>query len=150
LLIFTDEKSRVQSGRILDSNIRTHFHRFPAVLVESLKRECLSALDDPSPVIRETAFSLIKTISFKIGKLGNWPDMVPRVCQMLESTEHSDRESALDALRFICQEYSSEIMMIDLLHKQLISKFVQFLNHNIPQIRFLLAITIQFLKNVYL
>jgi len=135
LFLFIDEKTRVQSGCILDANIKTHFHLFPAKLVASLKSECLSALDDPSPVIRETAFSLIKTISFKIGKLADWPDMVPRVCQMLNSKEKFDSEGAFDVLHFISQEYALQIAMIDELHKELIPKFAEFLTHTSPIIR---------------
>jgi len=135
MFAFTDEKSRVQGGFILDSNIKAHFHCFPAELIASLKSECLTALDDPSPVIRETALSLIKTISFKIEKLADWPDMVPRVCQMLNLKEHCDSVCALKVLHFISQEYASEIVTIDELHKELIPKFIQFLNHISPIIR---------------
>lgn len=132
----TDEDIRVQSGRTLESNIEAHFHQFQNHLVNFLKSECLSALDDPSPVIRATAFSLIKAILLKAEKLSSWPDVLPKLCQvLLDSTDDSDQEGACHALHLTRQDLSPEIKSIDGLHKELVSKFLQLSNHISPQIR---------------
>ena len=131
-----DEETRVQSGQALESNIRAHFHQFRVDFIDFMKSECISALDDPSPVIRATAFTLIKAILVKIEKFSNWPDVLPKLCQtLLDSTDNSDQEGACLALHLAREDLPPEIKSIEELHKVLIHKFLQFLNHTNPQIR---------------
>ena len=130
-----DEKTRVQSGKTLESNIEDRFCHFPIQLVDFLKSECLLALDDPSPVIRATVFVLIETILIKIEKFSNWPGIYPKLSQMLDSTENSDLEGTFRALQSTNGGFSSELTSIAGLHNELISKLLQFSNHTIPEIR---------------
>jgi len=97
-----------------------HFRHFPVELIDFLKSEGLSALDDPSPVIRTTVFTIIEAILFKIEKFENWPDIYPKLSQMLDSTENSDLEGTFRALQSTHEGFSSESMSIFGLHKELI------------------------------
>ncbi len=79
-----DEPTRSLSGLILKNNVRAHFHKFPATVADFIRSECLSAIGDPSPLIRATVGILITTISSR-GELANWPELLPKLCQMLDS-----------------------------------------------------------------
>ena len=81
---FVDEPTRSLSGLILKNNVRAHFHKFPTAVAEFIRSECLSAIGDPSPLIRATVGILITTISSR-GELANWPELLPKLCQMLDS-----------------------------------------------------------------
>ena len=79
-----DEPTRSLSGLILKNNVRAHFHKFPATVADFIRSECLSAIGDPSPLIRATVGILITTISSR-GELANWPELLPKLCNMLDS-----------------------------------------------------------------
>lgn len=68
----------------MKNNVRAHFHKFPPAVADFIRAECLSAVGDPSPLIRATVGILITTISSR-GELTNWPDLLPNLCSMLES-----------------------------------------------------------------
>ena len=61
----TDEPTRSLSGLILKNNVRDHFHKFVPEVTSFIKQECLSAIGDPSPLIRATVGILITTIASK-------------------------------------------------------------------------------------
>lgn len=133
----TDEPTRSLSGLILKNNVRAHFHKFPSAVADFIRSECLSAVGDPSPLIRATVGILITTISSR-GELANWPDLLPKLCQMLDSPEYSVCEGAFGALQKICED-SSEILDSDALNRPLnilIPKFLQFFQHSSSKIRF--------------
>ncbi len=79
-----DEPTRSLSGLILKNNVRAHFHKFPPNVSEFIKSECLLAIGDHSPLIRATVGILITTIASR-GELANWPELLPKLCQMLDS-----------------------------------------------------------------
>lgn len=87
-LAFTDEPTRSLSGLILKNNVRSHYHTFPDEVKEFIKSECLQAIGDPSPLIRATIGILITTISAK-GDLTNWQQLLPTLCQMLDSEDYN-------------------------------------------------------------
>lgn len=134
----TDEETRVQSGQLLESNIKARFRHFPVELVDFLKNECLSALDDPSPTIRATVLTLIETILVKLGKFSNWPDILPKLNQLLDSSENSDLEGVFRALQSSQEDFSSGLYLSSVgLQNELISKLLQFSSHISPKIRLL-------------
>ncbi len=53
-----------------------------------MKSECLSAIGDPSPLIRATVGILVTTIVQK-GKLISWPDLLPLLCHLLDSGDYT-------------------------------------------------------------
>lgn len=76
------------SGLILKNNVKAHFHKFLPVVTEFIKQECLSAVGDPSPLIRATVGILITTIASK-GELTAWPELLPALCSMLDSQDYN-------------------------------------------------------------
>jgi hypothetical protein len=55
---------------------------------EFIKQECLSAIGDPSPLIRATVGILITTIASK-GDLKSWPELLPTLNDMLDSQDYN-------------------------------------------------------------
>ena len=47
-----DDATRSLSGLILKNNAKAHFTKFPNDVALFIKSECLSAVGDPSPLIR--------------------------------------------------------------------------------------------------
>lgn len=58
------------------------------MVTEFIKQECLSAVGDPSPLIRATVGILITTIASK-GELTTWPELLPALCSMLDSEDYN-------------------------------------------------------------
>ncbi|PSN30206.1 Transportin-1 [Blattella germanica] len=131
-----DEPTRSLSGLILKNNVKAHFHKFLPVVTEFIKSECLSAVGDPSPLIRATVGILITTIASK-GELTTWPELLPALCNMLDSQDYNVCEGSFGALQKICED-SAELLDSDALNRPLnvlIPKFLQFFRHTSPKIR---------------
>ncbi|KAK3755301.1 hypothetical protein QZH41_014609 [Actinostola sp. cb2023] len=131
-----DEPTRSLSGLILKNNVRSHYHTFPDEVKEFIKCECLQAIGDPSPLIRATIGILITTIAAK-GDLTNWQQLLPTLCQMLDSEDYNVCEGAFGALQKICED-SADQLDSDALNRPLnvlIPKFLNFFRHASPKIR---------------
>lgn len=131
-----DEPTRSLSGLILKNNIRIHGTHLQPAIIEYIKQECLMALGDPSPLIRATVGILITTIANK-GSLQNWPELLPTLCDMLDSQEYSVCEGSFGALQKICED-SADTLDSAALNRPLnimIPKFLQFFRHSSPKIR---------------
>lgn len=131
-----DEPTRSLSGLILKNNIRLHGGNLQPEIVEYIKQECLLAVGDPSPLIRATVGILITTIASK-GGLANWPQLLPALCEMLDSQDYNICEGAFGALQKICED-SSEQLDSPVLNRPLnimIPKFLEFFTHTSPKIR---------------
>ena len=68
--------------------MKSNYHLFPDNVKEFVKTECLEAIGDPSPLIRATIGILITTIAQK-GELIHWPQLLPSLCQLLDSEDYS-------------------------------------------------------------
>lgn len=88
MIFLSDEPTRSLSGLILKNNVKTHFHQFPPDVAQFIKTECLSAVGDPSPLIRATVGILITTTASK-GELSQWPELIPRLFDMLDSPDYN-------------------------------------------------------------
>lgn len=131
-----DEPTRSLSGLILKNNVRAHLHKFPPEVTDFIKNECLNSIGDRSPLIRATIGILITTIASK-GELSNWPDLLPKLCHLLDSEEYHVVEGSFGALQKICED-SAEVLDADVTHRPLnfmIPKFLQFFKHSSPKIR---------------
>ncbi|XP_058802239.1 transportin-1 isoform X2 [Phymastichus coffea] len=131
-----DDATRSLSGLILKNNVKSHFHKFHPEVTEFIKQECLSAVGDPSPLIRATVGILITTITSK-GDLSTWPELLPALCQMLDSQDYNVCEGAFGALQKICED-SAEQLESDTVSRPLnvlIPKFLQFFRHTSAKIR---------------
>ncbi|KAK0088459.1 hypothetical protein PV325_011988 [Microctonus aethiopoides] len=131
-----DVPTRSLSGLILKNNVRAHFQKFVPEVTNFIKQECLSAVGDPEPMIRATVGILITTIASK-GELTAWPELLPALCQMLDSQDYNVCEGAFGALQKICED-SAELLDSDTLNRPLnvfIPKFLQFFRHSSSKIR---------------
>ncbi|NXN49246.1 TNPO2 protein, partial [Rynchops niger] len=80
---------------------------------------------------------LITTIASK-GELQMWPELLPQLCNLLNSEDYNTCEGAFGALQKICED-SSELLDSDALNRPLnvmIPKFLQFFKHCSPKIRY--------------
>lgn len=123
---------RALSGQFLKNNIERYFQEFSPEVINLIKKHCIDSVGDRSPLIRTTICILITTILSKEGLI-NWPDLLPKLCSMLDSNESHSCEGAFGALQKICQD-SPQILDNDALNF-LIPKFLQFLKHNNSKIR---------------
>lgn len=88
VLFLSDDPTRSLSGLILKNNVRAHFEKFPPEVTNFIKQECLNNIGDQSPLIRATIGILVTTIVAK-GELRNWPELLPHLCQCLDSEEYN-------------------------------------------------------------
>ncbi|KAH1022998.1 hypothetical protein HUJ04_012291 [Dendroctonus ponderosae] len=131
-----DEPTRSLSGLILKNNVKTHFNSLQPTVTEYIKTECLQAVGDPSPLIRATVGILITTVASKTD-LSLWPELLPALCSMLDSTDYNVCEGAFGALQKICED-SADVLDSDTVNRPLdilIPKFLQFFNHSSSKIR---------------
>ncbi|TRY69340.1 hypothetical protein TCAL_10188 [Tigriopus californicus] len=131
-----NEATRSLAGLILKNNVKAHFHEFPPPVAHFIRSECLRAVGDPSPLIRATIGILITTITSK-GDLAQWPDLLPKLCEHLESDNYASCEGAFGALQKICED-NAQMLDGDVLHNPLavlIPKFLEFFKHNSAKIR---------------
>lgn len=126
-----DEPTRSLSGLILKNNVKTHYPTLLPNVTDFIKTECLRAVGDPSPLIRATVGILITTVASK-GDLTAWPELLPALCNMLDSPDYNVCEGAFGALQKICED-SAEALDADT--TILIPKFLQFFNHSSSKIR---------------
>uniref|UniRef100_A0A8C3P4G3 Transportin-1 n=1 Tax=Cyanoderma ruficeps TaxID=181631 RepID=A0A8C3P4G3_9PASS len=71
------------------------------------------------------------------GELQMWPELLPQLCNLLNSEDYNTCEGAFGALQKICED-SSELLDSDALNRPLnvmIPKFLQFFKHCSPKIR---------------
>lgn len=131
-----DEPTRSLSGLILKNNVKAHFDKFPKEVGDFIKAECLESVGDSSPLIRATVGILITTIASK-GELTQWPELLPRLCQLLDSEDYNVCEGSFGALQKICED-SAEMLDTDALNRPLnvlVPKFLQFFRHSSARIR---------------
>lgn len=141
IFIFTkltteDEATRSLSGLILKNSLKAHWHEYRREVTEYIKAECLNSVADQQSLIRATTGILISTIAQK-GELANWPDLLPRLCMLMDQEDYAACEGAISTLQKICEDLG-EVLESDTVNRPLdflIPKFLQFLRHNNPKIR---------------
>ena len=84
-------------------------------------------------------FQLIQShiFFFFAGELTQWPELLPRLCELLDSPDYTVCEGSFGALQKICED-SAEALDSDSLNRPLnflIPKFLQFFKHSSPKIR---------------
>lgn len=131
-----DEPTRSLSGLILKNNVKAHYNNLLPPVINFIKTECLRAVGDPSPLIRATIGILITTVASK-SDINQWPELLPSLCNMLDSPDYNVCEGAFGALHKICED-SADLLEADQHTKPLnilIPKFLQFFNHSSSKIR---------------
>ncbi|CAB4054006.1 TNPO1 [Lepeophtheirus salmonis] len=134
-----DEATRSLSGLILKNNVKVHLNSFPKEVTDFIKTECLNAVGDPSPLIRATVGILITTIASR-GDLSQWPDLLPTLCQMLDSPDYNSCEGAFGALLKICEDLG-ELLDSEELNRPL--------NILIPKVQALMVHIDAFIENLF-
>lgn len=132
-LVTEDEPTRSLSGLILKNNVKTDLQGMVPVS-NFIKQECLLAIGDPSPLIRATVGIIITTIASK--GLETWPDLLPALCNMLDSQDYNVCEGAFGALQKISED-SAEMLDGELNNHRsvFIPKLLKFFSHASPKIR---------------
>lgn len=130
------ESTRAIAGLILKNNVKLYYNNFPEEIRSFIHQHSMAAIDDPSPLIRATAGTLISTIAMR-GGLTNWPDLLPTLCQYIDSSQYFTCEGAFSALHKICEDCSDQFSSEELSQSLgvLIPKFIQFFSHSSPTIK---------------
>lgn len=131
-----NDATRSLSGLILKNNAKAFFDDFPDQCKQFIKRECLQCIGDHSQLIRATIGILITTIVSKSGLQG-WPELLPRLCELLDSESYETCEGSFGALQKICED-SHDQLENDMYNRPLnfiIPKCIQFFTHNNAKIR---------------
>jgi len=73
------------SRLILKNNFIIHYKNLPPTVTEYLKSECLTAVGDTSLMVRKTVAIVTSTIASR--NINTWPELLPALCQMLDSAD---------------------------------------------------------------
>lgn len=96
-----DEPTRAIAGLILKNNVKLYYGSFPDEIKTFIKQESLLCIGDPSPLLRATAGTLISTIAMR-GELVNWPELLPTLCQLIDSSEFCSCEVSTCSRFLLC------------------------------------------------
>lgn len=118
-----EDHIRSLSALILKNNILTSFETFSETILTSLQEECFKLLLDSSGQVRSSVTTLMGTLFSKID-LTKWPDLLPKLCSLLESGNVQVAETALIALFKICEEYCTKYGFNNPSINLLIDKFI--------------------------
>lgn len=131
-----DEPTRSIAGLILKNNVKMYYASFPREIKSFIKQEAMQAVADSSPLIRATAGTLISTIAMR-GDIVQWPELLPTLCELIDSNNPDAAEGAFSTLHKICEDCSDQLESNALNGplNLLIPKFLQYFNHNSPSIR---------------
>ncbi|KAK2727534.1 hypothetical protein QYM36_008128 [Artemia franciscana] len=115
--------------------ILQRYHQFPSEVRQFIKSECLWAIRDPSLPRRAYVDILITTIASR-GELSCWPELLPTLSNLLDSTDYNVCEGTFGVLKEIYEDSDDfyYLTMTDDLN-YLIPKFLQLLSHTTHKIR---------------
>lgn len=77
---------RALSGLLLKNTIKQNWANIPEQIKFYLKRNCFGAIGDNSSLVRATVGIIITTIFLHEG-CQNWPQLLPTLCQYLQSQD---------------------------------------------------------------
>ncbi|KAJ3298706.1 hypothetical protein HK104_010420 [Borealophlyctis nickersoniae] len=125
---------RATGGLILKTNLHERLAAIDPQILEFVKKCALSCVGDPQQGVRNAAGSIITTVVAK--DLGKWPDILPRLMEMVQSPDQLVVEGSFSALEKICQD-SAHLLERDPQQplNYMIPKFIQFFSHDNPKVR---------------
>lgn len=100
---------RAMAGLYLKNNVSNYYDRFHPEVRYYIKESCLKNFTDPQSLIRNTMSSLVTTIVSKGGGLEDWPQLLPLLMQLIDSTDYETCEGSLNALRKICEDSTDQM-----------------------------------------
>ncbi|KAI4460957.1 importin beta [Holotrichia oblita] len=98
------EDIRALAGIILKNNLTTTYDTLNIETVEYMKSIFLHLLKDESRDVRSSATNLVNVVLWK-GGLPRWPELLPTLITMVDSSDVIASETALNALLKICEDY---------------------------------------------
>lgn len=121
------EDIRALAGIILKNNITTTYDTLNVETVEHMKNVFLHLLKDDSKDVRSSTTNLINVVLWK-GGLSHWPELLPTLINMVDSSDVISSETALSALLKICEDYLTNLQNtrepFDNSIKAVLSKFI--------------------------
>jgi transportin-1 len=72
------------SGLLLKNSVRLNWQQIPPNIRQFLKQNSFAAIDEESALLRATSGIIITTIFCHEGCIA-WPELLPTLCEMLES-----------------------------------------------------------------
>ena len=93
-----DDATRSLSGLILKNNVKAHFNKFPSEVAVFIKAECLSAVGDPSPLIRATVSQIKFHLSLRSHPLIPLFVFSPSILSGWHSDHHDRLTGGVDQL----------------------------------------------------
>ncbi|KAJ1836451.1 hypothetical protein LPJ63_000239 [Coemansia sp. RSA 2711] len=110
LVFMKDESSLVRTvaGLLLKNKVKQDFEQIPRSVLEYVVRKSIDGIGDPVTMVRHTLGTVVATV-VALGKVGNWPDVLPRLLQLLDSSEYVVVEGGWDILHKICEECDQEL-----------------------------------------
>ncbi|KAJ1660263.1 hypothetical protein IWQ61_000785 [Dispira simplex] len=99
---------RAVAGLLLKNNVRYRFHDISPEVMEYIKVRSLEALGDPDAMVRNTVGTVITTIVSR-GGITTWPQVLPRLMELLENSDYNLAEGAFGALEKICEDSASDL-----------------------------------------
>ncbi|RKP25434.1 importin beta-2, partial [Syncephalis pseudoplumigaleata] len=103
-----DVSIRAIAGLVLKNNIRTHYEQIQPMVLEYVKHHCLQSISDADPMVRSTAGIIVTTLVARAG-LASWPQVLPRLMELLDSPQMHTVEGAFGALEKICEDSTREL-----------------------------------------
>ncbi|KAJ1735016.1 hypothetical protein LPJ61_000769 [Coemansia biformis] len=111
VLIFMKEENpmvRTVAGLLLKNKVRQDFANIPAQVLDYVVRNSIDGIGDSDTMVRHTLGTVVATV-VTLGKIGNWPEILPRLMELLDSSEYAVVEGSWDILRKICEECDHEL-----------------------------------------
>jgi hypothetical protein len=82
---------RAMSGLLLKNTIKKNWLTLPDPIKLYVKRNCFGAIGDNFPLVRATVGIIITTI-FLYENVEKWPELLPTLCQFLETQDNNFNE----------------------------------------------------------
>ncbi|KAJ2752093.1 hypothetical protein IWQ56_006787, partial [Coemansia nantahalensis] len=111
VMIFMKEENpmvRTVAGLLLKNKVRQDFDSIPPQVLDYVVRKSIEGIGDPDTMVRHTLGTVVATV-VALGKIGNWPEILPRLIQLLDASEYPVVEGSWDILRKICEECDREL-----------------------------------------
>ncbi|KAI6183830.1 Transportin-1 [Aphelenchoides bicaudatus] len=130
---------RALSGLLLKNSVRLNWQQIPPNIRQFLKQNSFAAIDEESALLRATSGIIITTIFCHEGCVG-WSEMLPTLCEMLESDNKLKVLGSLSALQKICEDSSDRLIVDEV--SVLVSKVLPFFRSEVTELRIMAVNTI--------
>lgn len=129
-------ETRQVAGLLLRGTIKEQYETFPPEVKAHIQKHVAPVLADPNVNIRNAVGSVITTIVSQCSSIEDWPELMPTIFHLLESSDPSAISGGFNALVKICED-SSDKLVDSPSHplEQLIPKFLQYFQHPEPSFR---------------